>query len=233
MVLFKDEGIDFKDEGVAWFPPEDTGQQGVGIVCFDPAPVAPNARYDLIVVGTDGLIHVVKGTASTDPVMPDVPSDHIKLAHILILGGMTEILAEHINATWKPRIASSMEIVLTGSLINADQEFQWSVSGNYPTCNFTITIYDQYGWILSGVSYDWKVEFLHGSGRMYPSGNGLWTGTTYEANAANPLVMTYERDQTGSENSPIFAITVTTTTTVLGGKSLYIQLLNAGGGEIT
>jgi len=45
------------------------GADGAYLI-FDAAPAAPNARYDLIVAGADGLAHVVKGTASASPVMP-------------------------------------------------------------------------------------------------------------------------------------------------------------------
>lgn len=171
---------------------------------FDAAPVAPNARYDLIVAGTDGLAHIVKGTASAAPVMPSVPADHIEIAHVLILGGTTEILAWHIGAEFEPRLLNAITWELSNGTgtINGDGEFEWHGTDNYPYCAVTITMRCQYGWALSG-GYTVDFSMLAGSGD-WSLDHSTWTTDDLEKTfSGSTATIYYRRDQTGTEESPI------------------------------
>lgn len=113
------------------------------------APSIPEARYDLIVVATDGIAEVVTGVASTDPVMPEVPADHIEIAHVLVLGGVTEILQKDINAMWEPRLPHNLTYVLSGDHVKSQSEMYCSLTDANVKIDVTITIRCQYAWPLS------------------------------------------------------------------------------------
>lgn len=177
---------------------------GGSYLTFDAAPTVPNARYDLIVAGTDGFAHIVKGTASASPVMPSVPVDHIEIAHVLILGGMTEISAWHIGAEFEPRILNGITWELSNGTgtINGDGEFEWHGTNNYPYCAATITMRCQYGWALSG-SYTVDLSILAGSGD-WSLDHSTWTTDDLEKTfSGSAATIYYRRDQTVTEESPI------------------------------
>jgi hypothetical protein len=197
---------------------------------FDAAPAAPNARYDLIVAGTDGLAHIVKGTASENPSMPSVPTDHVKIAHVLILGGMTEILAWHIGAAFETRILNSITWALSSGTgtINGDGEFEWHSSNNYPYCAATFTMRCQYGWALSG-SYTLEATMLSGSGDWSLDHSTWTTDDLSKSFTGSTAVIYYRRDQTVTEESPIIQATAEGTIISAVDK---IQLLDALGDPI-
>jgi len=67
---------------------------GVGLlhtITFDAPPAAGYTRVDLIVVGADGVLDVVKGSnflnTAVDANYPVVPSGHVKVAHVFVFGG--------------------------------------------------------------------------------------------------------------------------------------------------
>jgi len=65
-------------------------------VSFDAAD-ATNARIDLIVLGLDGSIHFVKGTAAATPVAPALPASHIELARVTVDANATTIAQAKIS----------------------------------------------------------------------------------------------------------------------------------------
>lgn len=48
-------------------------------------------RYDLVVVGTDGTVEAVTGTASSMPIAPSIPADHVLLAVVGVSASTTGI----------------------------------------------------------------------------------------------------------------------------------------------
>jgi hypothetical protein len=198
---------------------------------FDAAPAAPNARYDLVVAGTDGEAHIVKGTASTSPAMPEVPAEHVKLAHVLILGGATEIAAENINGDFETRLLNSIGWLLvdgTGD-INATGDFVWHASNNYPYCGVQITMKCQYGWALSG-SYTVDLSMMDGSGDWSLLASSGWTTDDLAKSfAGSQATIYYRRDQTVAEDSPLVRADVRGS---IISSIKTIQLLDSLGGDI-
>ena len=68
------------------------------------------ARYDLIVAGSDGLVHVVKGTAAAAPKRPAVTAGHIELACITVGKGATTITNSAITYDYR---ANGWDVVLS------------------------------------------------------------------------------------------------------------------------
>jgi hypothetical protein len=52
---------------------------------------ATNPRYDVLCVGSNGTVDIVKGTAATTPVIPATTADHVRIAIIYIGAGETAI----------------------------------------------------------------------------------------------------------------------------------------------
>jgi hypothetical protein len=143
---------------------------------FDAAPSIPNARYDLIVVAIDGIADIVKGTASANPIMPDVPADHIKICHVLILGGRTEITSEDINANWEPRDFNYMSFVLSGTYAASNTSMYCSLTNANPYVGIVVTFLCQYGWPFS-MTYNITLTKDLATGTIGVSSSGPWVET--------------------------------------------------------
>lgn len=48
-------------------------------------------RYDLVVVGTDGVAQKVTGTPASTPAAPQVPTDHVVLAVVYVQAGVSGV----------------------------------------------------------------------------------------------------------------------------------------------
>ena len=157
--------------------------------------------------GTDGNIDVVKGTAAATPVMPSVPADHIKIAHVLILGGATEIREQDINALWEPRKLSSVSWSQSSrsGTINGDGEFEWDAGDDTPDCNVTVTFKCQYGWNYT-VQDTLTFTKQLGIGRVFSGESGWDNNEVTEYVNYWKYSFRYERDQTGTEYSPVFTL---------------------------
>jgi hypothetical protein len=58
----------------------------------------PNFRYDIIVVGADGVVHKVQGQEGNPPTMPEVPGQHVLLGWVLLWSTMSNTVStEHVN----------------------------------------------------------------------------------------------------------------------------------------
>ena len=172
---------------------------------LEAAPAAPLSRYDLLVAGIDGNIDVVKGTAAATPVMPSVPADHIKIAHVLVLGGATEIRDQDINALWEARRLTSVEWSLSSrtGTINGDGEFEWHLTNDTPECNVTVTFKCQYGWNFT-VSDTLTFTKQLGIGQVFSGDSGYDSDEVTQWVNYYKYSFRYERDQAGSEISPVF-----------------------------
>jgi len=235
--LDMDGGLSVMDDGnlglmdsASWLM--DTGGNLYPLI--DAAPVAPLSRYDLLVVGTDGLIDIIKGVASTSPVMPNVPADHIKLASVLVLGDEACIEDKYIDSLYEDRKLTQItyEISQHGAyVINENDEFEWLPdSHDYPECHLTVTLRDQYGWPLLG-DYTLTLTKWIGTGEIYSSQSG-WDADSVSQwiFASSSYEFSYKRDQSESpEITPILAVTVEG---FIEGGAQRIQLLNVAGGKI-
>ena len=175
---------------------------------LDAAPSAPNFRYDLFVLGEDENMDYIKGTAGDPPVMPSVPADHVKLCHVMLVGGMTEILNGHINGLVEARLLQTMVFTPssgTGTITLG--EFVWHLTNNTPNCNIKVDFKDQYGFAI-GVTDTITLTKQIGIGQVY-SGDDGWQSSAVSQTLTGQTSYTfkYERDQLGSEISPVFTLT--------------------------
>jgi len=182
-------------------------------VTLDTAPSSPEFRYDVIIIGTDNVIEVVKGTASTLATVPATPADHVKLAHVLVLGDMTEITDGEINSLWEPRaISPNVEWVPSNGtgVINVSEQFVFHVSIDYPTCQLTVTFPDQYGWDYSR-NYTLTFSMLTGSGGILQN-DGTYSQDSVEKKiiGGTSYTLYYQRNQLlgVAEQSPIIDVTI-------------------------
>lgn len=205
------------------------GSDGI-YLAFDAAPAIPNARYDLIVAGTDGLAHIVKGTAGATPAIPDTPADHTKIAHVLILGGITEILPEHINGDFETRLLNSIvfELVNGTGTIDGNGDFEWHETDDNPYCGVVVTMRCQYGWALSG-TYTIDFSMITGSGDWSLTTSGWATSDLEKTFTGSSATIYYRRDQTVAETSPM--VLADAQGTIISNIN-KIQLLDALGGDI-
>jgi hypothetical protein len=199
-----DGGVLMSDDGLIMDPV--TGMpMGAGTnatLLFDAAPAIPSARYDLVVVAADGLAHIVKGTASTNPVMPSIPADHIRLFHVLILGGKTEIIQTNINAEWETRTLHDFSFLLTGTYAGTDQMY-CSLTDANPVVNVVITLLCQYGWSLS-MTYDISLVKDYGTGTIGTNSNGPWdpAGPISKSGTGSQVTFYYRRDEVLYDPAP-------------------------------
>lgn len=104
------------------------------VISFAAAPSVGWFRYDPVVVGIDGVIDVVTGTAwqwpgyptfSGEPTIPNVPGGHTQVGFVLVHGGATEITQEMIGRYFEaPHPA---EIVTTASTVGS----KWAGEDDY------------------------------------------------------------------------------------------------------
>jgi hypothetical protein len=207
---------------------------GAGVYkTIEAAPAAGQARYDLIVAGTDGLVDVVKGTAAAAPVMPATPASHVKIGHVLVLGAITAIEDQFINALFEPPQVGEIGFSLasgTGT-IDASAQFVYHATNMQPYCSLTATIKDQYGWNLAG-SYKITFSLLVGTGDLAAASAGPWSTADIEVSILNGYQATiyYRRDENQSpEISPVIQVSIENQAVTSAKR---IQLLDGSGNKI-
>jgi len=191
---------------------------------LDPAPSAGLFRYDAFVVGADGIIDYLKGTAAITPVKPTIPADHILLGdYILVIGGTTEITDSHIGMQWAAPVASKLSIP-------ALSDFDWDEEDDYPEKTITVYVYDQYGWLISG-SYSITLYLVGGTGNVYSGDDGYNSASVNQEFTGSSYGFKYQRDQTQDpETSPNF---MTLSSTGLVSDLEHKALLDIDGNEVT
>ena len=105
--------------------------------------------------------------------MPSVPAGCIKIAHVLVLGGATEIRDQYINALWEPRKLTSVVWSLTSGTgtIDGDGRFEWNPTNDKSNCHVIASFLCQYGWAYQ-VNDTMTFTKLLGIGRIYSDGSG-------------------------------------------------------------
>lgn len=180
-------------------------------------------RIDSVVIGADGVVDVVAGTAAAEPVAPSTPAEHVLCATVLIPPGSTAVYGWQINKAFAPAVP----VLLTVSVADGDLSY-----AQYST-TITVSVDDQYGndYKLSSVSIKATLEsgtgFIDGSTtstRGTPSGgNSVTFGYardletyTYTADPADPV-----------ESSPVIAISLLQNPSII--SKTYIILRDSTG----
>ncbi len=172
------------------------------VVFFDAAS-ATHFRYDIVVVGTDGDAHVVKGNNATgEPTMPSVPEDHVMAGWLLIYPGMTEITEADICRVYTEPYLVEMRVVVSDGIL------EWSEL----TSTITISIRDQYGRVLSG-TYHLTASFLRGNGTLAGGGKSCSppSSMSIDYDFFGSTSLTYTRNRDEDDDSPIFEVSESAT----------------------
>lgn len=195
------------------------------------AASATKFRYDSIVIGTDGIAEVVKGSeflpTGTIPDPPDAPVDHLRAGFILIPPGCTAITGGLINKYYTAPVA------VTISAVAVDDELAWEETST----TIRIAVKDQYGnYVAAPIDTGWHflLSWVRGNGTLSYGGLShdetasfpvLYSGATYAS-------VTYTRDNTSgnADISPFIAISETNP--ILGQAIVRIQLLNETGEKL-
>lgn len=179
--------------------PMDMGIIAEGTYTIDAAPAEGYFRYDAFVVGADGVVDYIKGTAATsNPTKPSIPTDHVLIGdYIFVIGGTTELLDEYIGQEWEIRRASSMTID------ELDEEWEFNEGNDYPEINIIVRVYDQYGWAMS-LGDTIILYLIGGSGQIYSVQDGYASDSVSQYVSGSSCTFKYQRDQTDTETSPSF-----------------------------
>lgn len=111
------------------------GQGWLNSVTFDAPPAAGYSRVDLIVIGSDLVLDVVKGTdflnSVEEAVFPIIPANHIKVAHVFIFGGKIQTDDEWIVDTELGYVYNLKGTVYDSTVENYQINKEWEKA--YPT----------------------------------------------------------------------------------------------------
>lgn len=178
-------------------------------------------RLDLLVIGTDGVVDRVAGTAADPPIEPNVPSGHLRIGNVLVPPGVTAIKGEHVNRSYTPPEATQLVITAV-----SDTELAWGEN----TATITLAVRDQYG---NNVNGHWGVKATINPGTGYIDDNAtVSTATKYTTtNLGNPaatVTFTYTRNLAASpEKSVVLAFEMLSVAGFTTGQSLL--LYDSGG----
>jgi len=182
------------------------------------APATGKVRYDLLVIGIDGLVDVISSSEVTsNPTLPAVPSSHVKLCHILFTSSATEVRADMINAIWYAAVISSIVVTCDKDI---DTPLAWL--GNPAT--IAILAKDQYGENITG-SYTLYAFCEEGNG-YFDSGKTITTLTT--GFDGNDTIAYYRGNVDPGDVSPKVRIEVVGKSNIIYGYAL-IPLLDVSG----
>jgi hypothetical protein len=192
-------------------------------VTLDAAPSAGYYRYDLLVVGADGVIDYVKGTqATSDPQVPSVPADHVEIKRILLYNGSTAVYQYMIGQAWTTPAPASLGIVLSATYM------EWDIPDDH--IHITATVRDQYGQAITPAAagmtdYDFTLSWALGNGNIdsIPSP----TPVTHSGVTTASTDFVYTRNNLGTDEGPTFSIVVDSVPPVSG--KTQIELRDADG----
>ncbi len=177
------------------------GEGYAGSVEIDAAPAAGQFRIDLIVIGIDGVIDYVKGTAATEPTQPDTPSGHLLIATVLVAGGATSITQNYINRAYVDPVASYLVMEID------DDELEWDETEPpvQATTNIYVRVKDQYGNPYSygyGTGLHMTLTIIYGNGEVWSSEDG-WSESSVGKNFTGSYALfQYRRGNTEGDISP-------------------------------
>lgn len=219
------------------------GMGGFGALLTIDAPTAGSYyRYDLIVAGTDGVAHVVKGAnATSNPAMPATPADHVSLGWVLVYPNMTAVTLSDLNRSYTipaaQTIAISADITTLHGHSIANPHFD-------DEAVLTVSVLDQYGNLSPKASPGHAILFwfLSGNGDLVCGTTSFdeSSGTQTFYTTTGELALTYTRQGTwtepsgpyagNGEKSPIFQVQTTIIAPVYA--LLNLSLLDASDGLV-
>lgn len=219
-------------------PAPATMGDGQYTVAIDAAPSSGNCRYDILVIGTDGVIDYIAGTAAslnTGPTAPAVPADHLQIARIFVYAGMTEILNKHINMDWTEPKPSKAAITFSGSNISTSDsgsyQMDWDAGDTEPTCGVVVAVKDQYD-RASALYVDCTLTQVAGTGSVSVTSGGSFGSTAKKLGFGSSYTFTYKRDETAiPERHPAFQVAFTGYAYLQGINMLI--LLNVSGVSVS
>jgi len=150
-----------------------TDSDPVATVSFT-APSAGYWRYDILVIGSDMVVDKINGTPSTtNPTLPSTPSDHVKIGHVLLYGGMTSISESDINRSWQESKPNSL------STTDYNVEMDWETN----SIVIPITVKDQ---AMISMAGNWQIKAtIESGGGSLNSGSQETTRTLSTSNTAS------------------------------------------------
>lgn len=166
------------------------------------------ARYDNIVIGADGIVDVIKGTHVVEtsvPEIPSVPAAHVSLGYVLILGGVTDIYPQYINASFSAIKPTTLTVDITDDILD------WAETST----TITIKVFDQYNRPVTTTGNGWTIR------TEFEIGNGTIPSTGYTGSGSNDVVFTYTRDgEDPGDVSPVIKFYYNDTVFVFGAITL-------------
>lgn len=150
-------------------------------------------RIDIFVIGIDGIVHYVKGSASSSPVAPTVPSIHLLLASVLVPPACTAITDDLINIQFVPPFIAELQVGADPDILDWEIVDFLYVPELYST--ITATVKDQYGNIIIGTNFSIQATILSGTGLI----DGLYP-TKIKGTGSDGIV-TFIFERTDIENS--------------------------------
>jgi hypothetical protein len=185
--------------------------ESVSAIVIDPAPASGRGRYDALVIGSDQVVDVVKGTdvaLTTEPTKPATPSGHVLIGYLFIYGGMTSIPQNWIGVKWTAPRANTVDTAATGNLSKTAEgafEFTWDAGDDTPEGDITFTIKDQYG-NTRNISKTATMTILFGTGDVATSFGGTY-GSSAAKTIGSSTSFWYRRNQIASpETSPVIKL---------------------------
>jgi hypothetical protein len=202
------------------------------------APATPQyGRYDLIVIGTDGDLDVISGTAvnlsTTEPAKPSVPSNHVLVDWIFIMYGDTVITSDMIGKNYQAPAPQEITTEISGSWVDSIilgyDALEWNANYSFdsinPYCTITISAIDQYGGTIQ-LKERVKLTLNGGYGEVKGSYTD-WSSSYAESYYNTSVSFTYRRDQSQTEFSPVLTFEATSFANVY-----VLPLISSGGGRI-
>lgn len=199
---------------------------------IDAAPSSGYGRYDLICIGIDSTVDVVKGSVSlltSEPSKPSLPADHIVIGYLFIHGGMTSIPQDWIGVVWTTPVPH--ECVLSSNMLTGDGvlEFIWDTGDSTPVKWVAFTIKDQYDNNYA-LGVDSTLDLLVGTGGVGVSATGSF-GASATKTISYTVTYYYERNQLATpEMIPVIQLTIAGYSSI--SYVVPIILLDAGGDPI-
>ncbi len=168
-------------------------KMGISLYYLDPAPAVGYFRYDILVIGNDQMIDYIKGgEVTSNPVMPDVPTNHILICSILRIGADTVVENSRIGMKWTTPKVTQVELVY-------DPDFYWDFGDDTPEMDIQIKIKDQYGHSISTVVYTRiSLQKLFGTGKVWSESTGYHDTYVQQIITGSSYTFKYERNQLAS-----------------------------------
>jgi hypothetical protein len=177
--------------------------------CGAAPAVAGQYRYDLLSIDAAGTITVTAGTAATTPVMPSLPSNEVKLDHVLRYYGQTSIVQGDIGKMYATPQLTTLTAVVT------DDELAWAEASTA----ITVTCRDQYGQLYTGGKVV-NAAITTGNGTISPASR---------SGSASSFTFTYTRDQELTDESPVITFSSPTGPFC----TIFVRLLDSDGNLMT